>query len=90
MKFHGIMFAVNQGIPFINIAETRKTQRFCIENELSILTIPRYSLERERFLEVVKIAEAAETRQAVKSTSAQLRDLTRKRLPEVIMRFLAA
>jgi hypothetical protein len=26
MKFHGIMFAVNQGVPFINIAETRKTQ----------------------------------------------------------------
>jgi hypothetical protein len=90
MKFHGIMFAVNQGIPFINIAETRKTQRFCAENQLSGLTIPRYSLERERFLEVVKIAEAAETRQAVESTSAHLRDLTRKRLPEVITRFLAA
>jgi polysaccharide pyruvyl transferase WcaK-like protein len=90
MKFHGIMFAVNQGIPFINIAETRKTQRFCVENQLTDLTIPRYSLEKERFLEVVKIAEAAETRRAVESTSAHLRDLTRKRLPEIITRFLAA
>jgi polysaccharide pyruvyl transferase WcaK-like protein len=90
MKFHGIMFAVNQGIPFINIAETRKTQRFCVENHLGDLTIPRYSLERERFLEVVKIAEAAETQQAVQSTSARLRYLTRKRLPEAIKRFLAA
>ena len=89
MKFHGIMFAVNQGIPFINIAETRKTQRFCTENQLGDLTIPRYSLEKERFLEVVKIAEAAETRQAVELISAHLRDLTRKRLPEIITRFLA-
>jgi polysaccharide pyruvyl transferase WcaK-like protein len=90
MKFHGIMFAVNQGVPFINIAETRKTQRFCLENDLAQLSIPRYSLERERFLEVVKIAEADETRQAIQSTSARLRELTRKRLPEAIARFMAA
>jgi polysaccharide pyruvyl transferase WcaK-like protein len=89
MKFHGIMFAVNQGVPFINIAETRKTQRFCIENELTQLSIPRYSLERERFLEVVKIAEADETRQAIQVIASRLTELTRKRLPEAIARFLA-
>jgi polysaccharide pyruvyl transferase WcaK-like protein len=90
MKVHGIMFAVNQGVPFINIAETRKTQRFCAENGLAQLSIPRYSLERERFLEVVKIAEAEETRQSIRGTSAHLRELTRQRLPEAISRFLAA
>jgi polysaccharide pyruvyl transferase WcaK-like protein len=90
MKFHGIMFAVNQGVPFINIAETRKTQRFCRENDLAQLSIPRYSLERERFLDVVKIAEAAETRKAIQATSARLRELTRERLPEAIARFMAA
>jgi polysaccharide pyruvyl transferase WcaK-like protein len=90
MKFHGIMFAVNQGVPFINIAETRKTQLFCVENELSQLSIPRYSLEKERFLQVVKIAEAAETREAIKATGSRLTDLTRKRLPDAIARFLAA
>jgi polysaccharide pyruvyl transferase WcaK-like protein len=90
MKFHGIMFAVNQGVPFINIAETRKTQRFCHENDLAQLSIPRYSLEKERFLEVVKIAEAEETHQSIRGTSAHLRELTRQRLPEAISRFLAA
>lgn len=90
MKFHGIMFAVNQGVPFINVAETRKTQRFCTENGLAQLSIPRYSLERERFLDVVKIAEAEETRQSIKATSGRLRELTKQRLPEAIRRFLAA
>lgn len=90
MKFHGIMFAVNQGVPFINIAETRKTQRFCAENKLVALSIPRYSLEKERFLEVVKIAEAGETRRAIQSTSAHLRELIRERLPDAIARFMAA
>lgn len=90
MKFHGIMFAVNQGVPFINIAETRKTQRFCLENNLAHLSIPRYSLEKERFLEMVKIAEAEETRQSIRVTSARLIELTRQRFPEAISRFLAA
>lgn len=90
MKFHGIMFAVNQGVPFINIGETRKTQRFCAENGLSQLSIPRYSLERDRFLEVVKIAEAGATRQNIAETSSRLRELTRQRLPEAIRQFLAA
>jgi polysaccharide pyruvyl transferase WcaK-like protein len=89
MKFHGIMFAVNQGVPFINIAETRKTQRFCTENGLTQLSVPRYSLERERLLEVVKIAEAEETHQSIRATSNRLRELTRQRLPEAISRFLA-
>ena len=90
MKFHGIMFAVNQGVPFINIAETRKTQRFCVENDLAQLSIPRYSLEKERFFEVVKIAEAPATRQKLVVTSARLRELTRQQLPNAIARFLAA
>jgi polysaccharide pyruvyl transferase WcaK-like protein len=90
MKFHGIMFAVNQGTPFINIAETRKTQQFCVENQLTHLSIPRYSLERERFLEVVKAAETAETRRAIKATTARLKELTRRQLPTAIARFMAA
>lgn len=90
MKFHGIMFAVNQGVPFVNIAGTRKTQCFCLENQLSQLSILRYSLERERFLEVVKIAEAEEMRRSIRDTSARLRELTRQRLPEAIVQFIAA
>ena len=90
MKFHGIMFAVNQGVPFINIAETRKTQQFCIENDLAQLSIPRYSLERERFFKVVKVAEEEQTRQLIRATSTRLTDLTRKRLPDAICRFLTA
>jgi polysaccharide pyruvyl transferase WcaK-like protein len=90
MKFHGIMFAVNQGVPFINIGETRKTQRFCTENDLTQLSIPRYSLEKERFLEVVKIAETPATRQTLAATSARLRELTRHQLPHAIARFMEA
>jgi polysaccharide pyruvyl transferase WcaK-like protein len=90
MKFHGIMFAVNQSVPFVNIAGTRKTQCFCVENQLSQLSVPRYSLERERFLEVVKIAEADETRRSIRAISANLAELTRQRLPEAIHQFMAA
>jgi polysaccharide pyruvyl transferase WcaK-like protein len=90
MKFHGIMFAVNRGVPFVNIAGTRKTQSFCFENQLSHLSIPRYSLERHRFLEVVKIAEADETRRTITATASRLRELTRQRLPEAIAQFIAA
>ena len=90
MKFHGIMFAVNQGVPFINSPRRARPSASAQKMTSLQLSIPRYSLEKERFLEVVKIAEAAETRQAVASTSAHLRDLTRKRLPEIITRFLAA
>jgi len=90
MKFHGIMFAVNQGVPFINIAGTRKTQQFCIENDFAQLSIPRYSLERERFLKVVKVAEADETRRSIQTVSTRLSELTRQRLPDAIGRFIEA
>jgi polysaccharide pyruvyl transferase WcaK-like protein len=90
MKFHGIMFAVNQGVPFINIAGTRKTQQFSIENDFAQLSIPRYSLERERFLKVVKVAEADETRRSIQTVSTRLSELTRQRLPDAIGRFIEA
>jgi hypothetical protein len=41
-------------------------------------------------MEVVKIAEAEQTRQSVIATSARLRELTRQRLPKAINRFMAA
>jgi hypothetical protein len=41
-------------------------------------------------LEVVKIAEADETRRTIGATASRLRELTRQRLPEAMARFIAA
>lgn len=74
MKFHGIMFAVQSGVPFINIAETRKTQLFCSENGLSHLTVQKFSFDKTRFLEFVKTAELASTKSVVKTVGLELKE----------------
>lgn len=57
MKYHGLVFALTAGTPFINVGLARKTQLFCSENGFDDVSVPVRSLEYSRFLDVVKTAE---------------------------------
>ncbi|WP_150288152.1 polysaccharide pyruvyl transferase family protein [Rhabdaerophilum calidifontis] len=72
MKFHGLVFAIAAGVPFINIGLTRKTQLLCQENGLGHLSIAPFSLTVDRFREYMKVAESAETRVLVNERGAAL------------------
>lgn len=57
MKFHGVMFSTNLGIPFVNIGVSRKTQLFCEANGYSDLSIKPFCFTRDSLLAAVKAAE---------------------------------
>lgn len=57
MKFHGLIFATIMGVPFVNLGLTRKTNLYCQENKFNRLMVDPYSFTKDRFLDVVKIAE---------------------------------
>ena len=88
MKYHGLLFAVQAGVPFVNIGETRKTQLFCQENGLQALSVPRLSLERERFLSFVKVAESGQSKSQIRTTGDALRSKAREVLPRALERVL--
>lgn len=58
MKFHGVIFSVLAGTPFVNIGLSRKSHLFCKEQGLSQLSIEPYSLAYDRFVMTIKHAEA--------------------------------
>lgn len=84
MKYHGIVFAVQAGVPFINIAETRKSLLFCEENGLEALSIPKYSLQRDRFLDVVRTAEDPTCRSHVQRAARQLHAAASQAFPQTL------
>jgi polysaccharide pyruvyl transferase WcaK-like protein len=86
MKFHGIMFAVDAAVSFINIGETRKTHLFCSEYELGGFCVEPFSLHKSRFMNVLKFVESDEARQRIKHASDSCRDIVRHRLPETLRR----
>lgn len=73
MKFHGLIFALLAGRPFVNIGLTRKTQLLCEDNDLSHLCVPRHSFSYDRVLRCLKAAEAPDALAAVTDVSARLR-----------------
>lgn len=58
MKYHGIIFSLAAGIPFIDIGLTRKNAVFCAENGFDKVSVPHRSLHQERFADFVKAAES--------------------------------
>jgi len=66
-KFHGIIFSVLAGVPYVSVGLTRKTELFCYENELQDLSVPPFSFLKSRFLENVKVAEDPNTRDLIAS-----------------------
>jgi polysaccharide pyruvyl transferase WcaK-like protein len=84
MKYHGVLFSVQAGIPFINIAVSRKSRLFCHENGLDRLTIPEYSLQRDRFLDVVRFAERPGCRSDVQRAALELRAEASQTFPKAL------
>jgi polysaccharide pyruvyl transferase WcaK-like protein len=72
MKFHGLIFAILSGRPFVNIGLTRKTELLCADNGLAALSVPRLSFSYNNVIEALKNAEQPATRQAIESVSTDL------------------
>lgn len=61
MKFHGVIFSVLNGTPFINVGFSRKCHQFCKEEGLEKLSIAPYSYTHDKFMEAVKVAESTDS-----------------------------
>ena len=73
MKYHGVLFATNLGVPFVNIGLSRKTQVFCEEQGLGDMGVAPFSLEKDRLLQVVKNAERGGVREQLLEVAARNR-----------------
>ncbi len=90
MKYHGMLFAVQSGVPFINLAETRKTQLFCQENGFQTLSVPPYSLEFGRVMSLVKTAENPSVRERLTRKGAELKATAKRELPDLLRKAAGA
>jgi polysaccharide pyruvyl transferase WcaK-like protein len=61
MKFHGVVFSVLNGTPFVNIGLSRKSHQFCVEERLEKLSIDPYSFTYQKFMDAVKAAESTDS-----------------------------
>lgn len=77
VRFHGLIYATLAGTPFVNIGLSRKTQQYCLENDLTEYCVPKYSFFKDRCLEHIKNAEAP-------GVSAKLRAITDKNKQELV------
>lgn len=75
MKFHGVVFAILSGVPFINIGLSRKTQLLCQESGLGELCVEPYSFCADRLKAKIKIAELPETRLRIDQVGARREEL---------------
>lgn len=82
MKFHGLVFGMMAGVPIINIGLTRKTHLFCEEACLGEYSLGAYGFQKERFLEVVKMAERGTCR--VKDHLLWIAELRRRKVQEML------
>lgn len=83
MKFHGLVFSIIAGVPFVNVGLSRKTDLLCSDNGLSKLSLEPFSFTKDRFLDAVTHAErldpeilkslAAVKRMEVNATFAKFR-----------------
>lgn len=74
-KFHGLIFSVLTGTPFVNVGVTRKTELFCQEHSLNKMSVPPYSFLKDRFLENVKAAEAEGVREQLAAITQEKKAL---------------
>lgn len=72
MKFHGLIFALMNGVPFVNIGLTRKTQLLCEDNGLGRCSVQPFSLSAPTLMAALKEAERSETRLAVADRASML------------------
>jgi|GEM_PF-1302853 Uncharacterized conserved protein len=75
MKYHGLVFSIAAGVPFINVGSTRKNIHLCADEGLERLSVPFNDFNIDRFWAAVKTAEAAETLDAITDVAENNRKL---------------
>lgn len=75
MKYHGIIYSVVTGRPFIDIGMTRKNAIFCLENGFEEVSVPHHSLYQGRFANFVKAAESEQMLDLVLARRKKLADM---------------
>lgn len=73
MKYHGIVFAMHAGVPFVNIGDTRKNTDLLMDADLAALGCGFEGFDKERFLDAVKAAESGDTAARIAAVAAQNR-----------------
>lgn len=73
VKFHGVVFALLNEIPFIGVSDTRKVKNICSDNGLGELWMPLTGFRSPQFKDVVlKAAESDETKAKITALSSKL------------------
>lgn len=78
MKYHGIIYSLVTGRPFIDIGMTRKNEIFCLENGFGEVSVPHHSLHQGRFANFVKVAESEQMLDLVLARGKELADTARE------------
>lgn len=78
MKYHGIIYSLVTGKPFIDIGMTRKNEIFCLENGFGEVSVPHNSLHQGRFANIVKVAESEQILNLVSVRGKELADVARE------------
>ncbi len=72
MKFHGVIYAIMNNIPFIAVSDTRKVGALCTELGLGELLLPPASFQADAFKRALTYAEQPETRALIAEVSKKL------------------
>lgn len=75
MKFHGAIFAMLHGVPFVSIGQTRKLSQLCEESGLGEMCVKPYLFAYDTALAALKQAEREDTRARLLGISAENRRL---------------
>jgi len=83
MKYHGIVFSMSAGTPFINIGDTRKNRDLLHDSDLAALDCSLAHFDKDHFLETVKLAESGNIRDTISVVATQNRIDVLKAMDEV-------
>lgn len=75
MKFHGAIFAMLHGVPFVSIGQTRKLTQLCDEAGLSDLCVKPFQFTYDTALAALKNAEREGTRERLLGIASEYRRL---------------
>lgn len=71
MKFHGAIFAMSHGVPFVSIGQTRKLSQLCEESGLSEMAVKPYQFTYDTALAALKQAEREGTPERLTAIAAE-------------------
>ena len=84
MKYHGIVFAMNANVPFINIGDTRKNADLLFDSGLDGLNCSLNNFDNSTFLKAVKFAESSEVQEIISSVATENNIMVRSAVEKII------